>query len=130
MAHHQRRDSVAVHVPHRLHHQIVWEVRDGAGIRHVHVPELFAVVEHGVHYVDAELELVDAATRVRGIELGLGTRGLFAIVRPVVGHARHDVLRARGGLGQQLGEDLFFVVIVLEVRARQCAHLTGELEHP
>ena len=55
----------------------------------------------------------------RGVELRLVALGLLAVMRPVVGDAGHDVLRAGGWLCLQLSQYLVFEVVVLEVGAGQ-----------
>src|SRR5579884_3990024 len=49
-------------------------------------------------------------------------------MRPVVADMRHNVLGTGGGFGLQLGQDLFFEVVVLEIGVWQGLHCTGQFE--
>ena len=89
---------------------------------HVHREDVAGVVEHRVHRVDRELELVDAAARAAGSSTGSSRLGLLRVVLPVPRHPGQDVLRPGGGLRTLLREHLVAPVVVLEVVGRDRLH--------
>ena len=128
--HPQRRDPARVAAAERLDDERVGEAGDRALVGHVDRQRLAAVVVDGVHAVDRELELVDAAARAVRVEHGAVAARLLDVVLPVARHPAEDVLRARRGLGLQLAQDLVLEVVVLEVLARHGAHDGRQAQHP
>ena len=55
MALYKRSNAVAVHVSDSFDDQIVREVRDGAEVRHIDIPDLFAIIVNSIHHIDSQL---------------------------------------------------------------------------
>ena len=124
-------DAGRVHpAPHLDHHVLVEPRQGAAGVRQVHRQPFAGVVVVGVHHVERQLQLVDAATRPVGVELGDVREGLLGVVLPVVRQRGHDLLRPGAPRPLQLAQDLRAVVVVLEVVGRHRPHRHRQFQHP
>src|SRR6266567_9322983 len=114
----QRYNTIATNITGQFDYQVIWKIWDGPSIGDIDVPELFAVVIDRIHDIDCQFQLIDTTTRACGIKLRIVLLRLLTIMRPVVAHLCHDILRSRGWFGLETGQDLVFKVVVLEVGVR------------
>ncbi|MBN9346173.1 MAG: DUF1800 family protein [Devosia sp.] len=121
-------DAMPVEASSHFDHEIVGEIGQGAVIGAIDRQHVTAIVEDGIHGVDGELELVDAAARTLRIELGRIGRRLLDIVLPVVGDLGENVLCASCRLRGEFAHDLVAIVVVLEIVRWDALHFHREAE--
>ena len=96
-----------VHRAPHLHHDVLVEAGErAAGVRQVHRQPVTGVVVVGMHHVEGQLELVDAAARPLRVEIGRVSVGLLGVVHPVVGSAAMMSSDRVVGGALQFAEDL------------------------